>query len=69
MIMSGQMLLDWLGRKHNSPQALKAAALIEKAADTVMRERKFLTGDLGGTAEDLGNGRCDRAGHGVGSKA
>lgn len=51
MIMSGQMLLDWLGRKHNSPQALQAAALIEKAVDTVMRERKFLTGDLGGTAK------------------
>lgn len=51
MIMSGQMLLDWLGRKHNVPQALQAAALIEKAVDTVMRERKFLTGDLGGTAK------------------
>jgi len=50
MIMSGQMLLDWLGRKHNSLQALQAATLIENSVDTVMRERKFLTGDLGGTA-------------------
>ncbi|WP_325399620.1 isocitrate/isopropylmalate dehydrogenase family protein [Acidocella sp.] len=51
MIMSGQMLLDWLGRKHNSAQALQAAALIENSVDTVMQERKFLTGDLGGTAK------------------
>ena len=51
MVMSGQMLLDWLGRKHNSPKALQAAALMAQAVETVMRERKFLTGDLGGTAK------------------
>jgi 3-isopropylmalate dehydrogenase len=49
MVMSGQMLLDWLGRKHDNPKACAAAALIEKAVGTVMREKRSLTGDLGGT--------------------
>jgi 3-isopropylmalate dehydrogenase len=50
MIMSGQMLLGWLGRKHGLSNALQASVLIEQAVGTVMRERKFLTGDLGGTS-------------------
>jgi 3-isopropylmalate dehydrogenase len=50
MIMSGQMLLDWLGRKHESAAALTAASLMEKAVNQVMREKISLTGDLGGTA-------------------
>jgi 3-isopropylmalate dehydrogenase len=51
MVMSGQMLLDWLGRKHENAQACKAAALIEKAVGTVMREKRSLTADLGGTGK------------------
>jgi 3-isopropylmalate dehydrogenase len=50
MIMSGQMLLDWLGRKHQSPAALQAAGAVYDAVTRVMLERKTLTGDLGGTA-------------------
>jgi len=50
MIMSGQMLLDWLGRKHDSASAREAAVLIEEAVSTVMREKKSLTSDLGGSA-------------------
>lgn len=51
MVMSGQMLLDWLGRKHEVAKALEAAALIEKAVGTVMREKRSLTADLGGTSK------------------
>ena len=50
MIMSGQMLLAWLGHKHAQPKAVDAARVIERAMEAVIRERKALTGDLGGTA-------------------
>ncbi|WP_123386069.1 isocitrate/isopropylmalate dehydrogenase family protein [Paraburkholderia sp.] len=51
MVMSGQMLLDWLGRKHDVAKASEAAVLIEKAVSTVMREKRSLTADLGGTSK------------------
>jgi len=50
MIMSGQMLLEWLGRKRGEAKAVAAARLIEKAVDQVIAEAKHLTGDLGGKA-------------------
>jgi 3-isopropylmalate dehydrogenase len=50
MIMSGQMLMAWLGRKHNEPRAVEAAAHIQSAVDKVIAEGKHLTGDLGGKA-------------------
>ena len=50
MIMSGQMLLGWLGRKHNEPKAVAAADLIGKAVDKVIADGKSLTKDLGGSA-------------------
>ena len=50
MIMSGQMLFEWLGRKRNDPQAAKAAQLIDKAVDKVIAEAKQLTADIGGKA-------------------
>lgn len=50
MIMSGQMLLAWLGHKHAEPRAVRAAQLIESATEQLIRERKALTADLGGTA-------------------
>jgi len=50
MIMSGQMLLAWLGHKHGEPRAVHAAGLIESAMERVIREGKALTGDLGGKA-------------------
>jgi 3-isopropylmalate dehydrogenase len=57
MIMSGQMLLAWLGRKYGEPKAVSAANAIERAVDTVIRERKALTRDLGGNAStsEMGN--------------
>ena len=50
MIMSGQMLLAWLGHKHREPKALLAANAIERAIGAVVSERKALTRDLGGSA-------------------
>lgn len=50
MIMSGQMLLAWLGRKHESAAAITAGSLIENAVNKVMHERISITGDLGGSA-------------------
>jgi 3-isopropylmalate dehydrogenase len=50
MIMSGQMLLAWLGRKRNERSAAAAARRIEAAVKQVIAEGKHLTRDLGGQA-------------------
>ncbi len=50
MIMSGQMLLQWLGRKHNVEAALRAADLMELATESVVKAGKVLTADMGGKA-------------------
>jgi 3-isopropylmalate dehydrogenase len=50
MIISGQMLLGWLGRKHNEPKAMQASDLILNAVRKVIAEAKHLTPDLGGKA-------------------
>ncbi|MBM3344433.1 MAG: isocitrate/isopropylmalate dehydrogenase family protein [Betaproteobacteria bacterium] len=50
LIMSGQMLLAWLGRKRGVAQALEAAALMERGMEKVIAEGKHLTPDLGGDA-------------------
>ncbi|MHB1304292.1 MAG: isocitrate/isopropylmalate dehydrogenase family protein [Acidiphilium sp.] len=49
MVMSGKMLLDWLGRRHAAAAALEAGRLIEAAVASVIEERRDLTPDLGGT--------------------
>jgi 3-isopropylmalate dehydrogenase len=50
MIMSGQMLMAWLGHKHQVMKAVEAANLIERAMEQVISEAKVLTPDLGGKA-------------------
>ncbi len=50
MIMSGQMLLAWLGRKRNEPKAVDAAQRIQNAVEKVVAEARHLTADLGGKA-------------------
>ena len=50
MIMSGQMLLAWLGRKKKEPGAAEAAQHIQRAVSGVIAEAKHLTRDLGGRA-------------------
>ncbi|HSQ05796.1 MAG TPA: isocitrate/isopropylmalate family dehydrogenase [Burkholderiales bacterium] len=56
MIMSGKMLLEWLGRKHVDSTAVEAAKLIDRAMDRVIAEARSLTPDLGGTATTSGMG-------------
>ena len=50
MIISGQMLLGWLGNKHKDPKAVSAAQSILNAVRQVIAEHKHLTPDLGGKA-------------------
>jgi 3-isopropylmalate dehydrogenase len=50
MVMSGQMLLAWLGRKRKEPKATATAERIRGAVSEVIATRKHLTRDLGGTA-------------------
>ncbi len=50
MIMSGQMLFEWLGHRRGDARALDAARRITAAVDKVIAEEKHLTGDLGGKA-------------------
>src|SRR5499425_2054825 len=57
MIMSGQMLMGWLGRKHADAKASAAADVIAAAVDKVMAEARHLTRDLGGQSStaDMGD--------------
>ena len=50
MIISGQMLMAWLGHKHDEPKAIEAAKIMEQAMERVISERRALTPDLGGKA-------------------
>ena len=50
LIMSGAMLLDWLGRKRGEERAVRAAERIDAAMERVIAEARALTPDLGGTA-------------------
>ncbi len=54
-ILSGAMMLDWLGRRHDVPGALQAASSIDAAIDTVL-QAGYLTGDAGGTTTTSGFG-------------
>jgi 3-isopropylmalate dehydrogenase len=50
MIMSGKMLIGWLGHRRQNQAAIQAAALVEAAMERVIADRRALTPDLGGTA-------------------
>ena len=50
LIMSGQMLFEWLGRKRGDAKAVAAANMIERAVERVIADAKVLTADLGGQA-------------------
>jgi 3-isopropylmalate dehydrogenase len=57
MIVSGQMLLAWLGRKHGEPKATAAAARILAAVEEIVIAAEDLPMDLGGKAStrDMGD--------------
>ncbi len=65
MIMSGQMLLAWLGRRHAVPAAVDAADLMERAVRRVIHERNVITCDLGGNASTAAMGDAIAAACGV----
>jgi 3-isopropylmalate dehydrogenase len=50
MILSGAMMLRWLGERHGDEGLGRAAARIEAAVERVIAEGKTLTPDLGGSA-------------------
>jgi 3-isopropylmalate dehydrogenase len=50
MIMSGQMMLEVLGRRLDHTAATEAARAIERACEEVIEKNIALTPDLGGTA-------------------
>jgi 3-isopropylmalate dehydrogenase len=58
MIMSGQMLLEWLGHRRGMPAAVDAAARIAAAMERTIAEGRSLTGDLGGTASTAAMGEA-----------
>jgi 3-isopropylmalate dehydrogenase len=57
MTVSGQMLMAFLGRKHNEPKAVAAANSMQAAIDKTIIDGKHLTPDLGGKAStrDMGD--------------
>ncbi len=50
MILSGAMMLEWLGSRHDLPEMNRDAAQLREAVDSVSAEGRVLTADLGGTA-------------------
>ncbi len=50
MIMSGQMLLAWLGRRHGEARASAAAERMRAAVEATIADARHLTPDLGGSA-------------------
>ena len=60
MIMSGQMMLSWLGNLKQDEEAVKAAANIQKAVEEILSEGVNVTPDLGGKAStpQMGDAIC-----------
>ena len=60
MIMSGKLLLEWLGEKHQEPKASDSSKLIDQAMTKVISEAAMLTPDLGGkvSTQDMGDAVC-----------
>ena len=50
MILSGAMMLDWLGTKHDNAEMRADGDRLRVAVERVVAEGKALTRDLGGTA-------------------
>jgi len=50
MILSGAMMLDWLGLKHGLPAMCEDGAKLRQAVDAQVAARADVTADLGGTA-------------------
>jgi len=61
MIMSGQMMLSWLGNLKKDEEAVLAAENIQKAVEQVLSEGVNVTPDLGGNAStsQMGDAICE----------
>jgi 3-isopropylmalate dehydrogenase len=49
-ILSGALLLDWLGRTAGPPELTAAARDVDRAVGAALADGGYLTPDLGGTA-------------------
>ena len=49
MFLSGAMMLDWLGERHDVPAANRAARLVERAVDAAFEDGALRTTELGGS--------------------
>nr|MBC8517585.1 isocitrate/isopropylmalate dehydrogenase family protein [Euryarchaeota archaeon] len=56
-INSVQLMIEWLGMKHNDEEAIQVSELIEKAVSEHLQDGSILTYDLGGDAStsDVGD--------------
>lgn len=54
-ILSGKMMLDWLGEQHKNASAKAAASLIEKAVEETMKQG-IKTTDIGGVSSTIAFG-------------
>ncbi len=50
MILSGAMMLDWLGARHDSVEAVRAASALRRAVEAAFADGRLVTCELGGTA-------------------
>ena len=50
MILSGAMMLEWLGIKHEVPEMIADGRRLRESVDGVMASGKILTRELGGDA-------------------
>lgn len=53
-ILSGAMMLDWLGMKHDDDRLTSAAARIQSGTESVLAEGRNTTADMGGEGTTLG---------------
>lgn len=61
-ILSGAMMLRWLGGQHGEARLAAAAERVERATEAVLAEGRVLTADAGGTASTamMGDAIADR---------
>jgi 3-isopropylmalate dehydrogenase len=64
-ILSAQMMLDWLGTRHDDARLTRAAEKVEAAVEELLRDGKTLTYDLIGEEKAS---RCSAVGAAVEAK-
>ncbi|HET7410060.1 MAG TPA: isocitrate/isopropylmalate family dehydrogenase [Paracoccaceae bacterium] len=50
MVLSGAMMLEWLGARHEAAEPVRAGALIRRAVDAAFADGRLVTCELGGEA-------------------